>query len=423
MKLPTWPKWNPQTLGQKLGKFFKVNIGCDKLMAPINEQLVFVESQPLTLGVELELAIVDATTLLPLPIAGEILGEVNGTNIHQEAAAHVIEFTTGVCQSVQDAHQDLSLSLNSVQDALRARGAALCGTGSVTLMMNDEIQLNQGGRYDILNERRQLLYRNFNSMQGMHIHIGMKDADACMRHHNFFIHLLPHILALSASTIISNCEDTGLASYRASIAEALPIAGRPYQFSSWQDYQHLCLAMERAESIVSLKDINVDLRPCPRFGTLEIRIADQPATLRESMAIVAFVHSLAEWFEEQYSWDEMHRPSEWRIRDNKWRAMRYGLDADIIVTNQGDTRAIAEDIELWLERLAPITRRRGYEADMAVLRDMITHGNSAARQRALLQSGGRIQDLAMFNLREWQGDAPLWHELQVPALQAPDRAA
>lgn len=382
------------------------------LLAPIEEQLAFEPSRHLTLGVEFELGVVELEKHEIVPDAASIIEALNSPRAHPEAAAHILEITTGICSNVQDAEIELSDLVKRAESIAKDKGLALCGTGYMTLFQTKDIRLNEGGRYDILNERRQHLYRHFNSMQGMHIHLGMRTAEECIRNHNFFVHFLPHILALSASTPIENHEDTGLDSIRASIAEALPIAGQPYHFATWQEYRNLCLAMENADSICSLKDINVDLRPCPRFGTLEIRIADQPATMAESMAIVAFVHNLAEWFEENYDWlDEMHRPSEWRMRDNKWRAMRYGLAADLIINNQGETRSLKEDILNWVNRLEPYAKRHKYGDYMNTIRQMVSRGNSSQRQRQVLKASKSLTALADFNLREWQNGTPLWNEV------------
>jgi glutamate---cysteine ligase / carboxylate-amine ligase len=96
--------------------------------------------------------------------------------------------------------------------------------------------------------------------------------------------------------------DTGLASIRPTITESLPIAGMPYNFKNWQEYVNLCRAMYRAGSIERLKDLWWDVRSCPQYGTLEIRICDQPASMAEVLALVAFVHALAFWFQKNQSW-------------------------------------------------------------------------------------------------------------------------
>ena len=96
-----------------------------------------------------------------------------------------------------------------------------------------------------------------------------------------------------------------------------------------------------------------DLRPSPNFGTLEIRVCDGPATLAEATAITAYIHLLAHWFQENGGWiDQVPQPSAWLMRENKWRVMRHGLSADIVVSLEGDTRPVSQDIEEWLEKVA-----------------------------------------------------------------------
>lgn len=383
------------------------------LLAPIEQQLAFEPSEHLTLGIEFELGVIDARTFRQMNEAQYIIDGMKSPHAHQEGAKHVLEITTGICRNVQQAEAELMMLAEKAAAVASECGGVLTGTGRVALFHNKDIELNTNERLEYLEERRQTLYRHFNCMQGMHIHLGMRNTEECVRNHNFFVHFLPHILALSASTPMENEEDTGLASMRAAISEALPVAGLPYHFSSWQEYQSLCLAMEQSDSIRSLKDLWGDLRPCPRFGTLEIRIADMPGTMAEAMAIVAFVHSLGEWFEEHYGWlDEMHRPSGWRMRDNKWRAMRYGLDAELIINNQGETRPMKDDILNWIERLKPYTAKNNYGHYMDVLRKMVLHGNSAQRQRRILElSNGDMKAVAEYNMREWKNGTPLWNEV------------
>jgi carboxylate-amine ligase len=378
----------------------------------INDQLIFASSRHLSLGVEIELCLLDRVTYRPQARVPALIEKLNLPNVHQEAGAHVVELTTNVCNRVQEAETQLRELTSRVNEVVIAEKAALCATGRAVLFRTAEFEPIHTERYDFMLLNRQILHRSFNSMQGLHIHLGMRSAEECVRNHNFFVHFLPHILALSASTPFVDGADTGLASFRAAVAEALPVAGLPYQFSSWLEYQNLCYAMANAGSIIHVKDLWSDLRPCPRFGTLEIRIADMPATLAEAMAITAFVHCLAEWFEEHHGWlDEMPPPNTWRLRDNKWRAMRYGLDARLIVNNMGETRDLRTDILLWIKRIESRIVRHKYEPYIDTLRQMMMHGNSSERQRRILQGTGKMQAVAEFNLREWETNAPLWDEI------------
>ncbi len=158
------------------------------------------------------------------------------------------------------------------------------------------------------------------------------------------------------------------------------------------------------QSIRTPKDLWWDLRPSPRYGTLEIRVFDQLSNLGEALAIVAFVHALGMWFDQNQSWlEEMPRPSTWRLRENKWRAMRYGLDAELVANNLGDTFPIGDDIKKWLDRIEPQYAQMNYRPYRDTLLSMLKHGNSAKRQQIVWEATGSLEEVARLNCREFLG--------------------
>ena len=131
--------------------------------------------------------------------------------------------------------------------------------------------------------------------------------------------------------------------------------------------------------------------------------------LGEALAIVAFVHALGLWFEQNQSWlEEMPRPGSWRLRENKWRAMRYGLDAQMVCNNLGETAAIADDIKKWLDRIESQYETLNYQTYRKTLLDMIARGNSAKRQQTVWALTNSIEEVTRFNCRELQTGMPLW---------------
>ncbi len=394
----------------------------DSTLAKINRQLLFLKSAPLSLGVECEFGIVDKNTCAPAPVALDIVRQAKHPNIQHELYQHMIEITTGVCNNVQEAEQDLNARLAQITAQLPAHNAALVGAGSLPLLSQAQVTPTETERYKLLRESRQELYRRFTTL-GMHIHIGMEDTQSCIRYHNFYMRFLPHLLALSASSPFEEGRDTGFDSIRPSVTESMPIGGLPYQFTNWQEYKSLCRALARSNSISDLKDMWWDIRPCPRYGTLEIRICDQPATLAEAAAITAFVHCLGHWFAEHQGWlDDMPRPANWRMRENKWRAMRYGLSAELVSDNFGETRTIREDITQWIDRLEPFFEKLGYQTYRDTLRGIVEHGNSAMRQRRVFETEGTFQAVYAHAAEELLAGRPLWEKLKPvvePALADP----
>jgi carboxylate-amine ligase len=378
----------------------------------INQQLVFAKSTPLTLGVEFELALINKTDFKPAYHGVDIVSEVNLPTFHKEGLQHMVELTTSVCANTQEADAQMAKNIQILLEQADKRDLLVTGTGRPpTIKMTDYRQV-EDPRYQYQLEGRKIFTLRFGAL-GTHIHIGMKDSETCIRYHNFYMHFLPHMIALAASSPFEDGIETGLASIRPTVAESMPISGMPYNFGTWQEYVSLCQTMYRAKSIRTLKDLWWDLRPSPRFGTLELRVCDQFSNIGEAMAVVAFMHALGLWFEQNQSWlDEMPRPSTWRLRENKWRALRYGLDAHLVTNNLGDTTPVVDDIKKWLDRIQPQYSQLGYQLYQDMLLGILTHGNSAKRQQQVWDATGSLEEVALLNCRELRAGKPLWSEVK-----------
>jgi carboxylate-amine ligase len=152
-----------------------------------------------------------------------------------------------------------------------------------------------------------------------------------------------------------------------------------------------------------MKDLWWDLRPSPGYGTLEIRVCDGPASVWEMEAIVAFMHLLASWYFELPDDQRVavsDFPNRWIVRENKWRVLRHGLDAQVIVDREGNTQPIRTVIEHWLEQLSPIIHSLHYGEQMQGIRRILAEGNSAHRQRQVFAETGSLLDVMRQNVRD-----------------------
>lgn len=384
-----------------------------KLYKKIDEELVFARSDPLTLGVEFELVLLDSRTLQPAHLAPEIIKEANSPQIKPESFEHMVEVTSTIGANARVIENQFHEQLNILIPLCEKRGLLLTGTGWPPTVKLTEVTPTPDKRYERLANERKILGARFGTL-GMHVHIGMENPEQCVRYHNFFMHFMPHLIALSASAPFENGIETGLASIRPSITESLPVAGMPYSFHNWQEYTNMCRAIYRAGSIQNLKDLWWDFRPSPRYGTLEVRICDMPASLSEAMAITAFIHGVAMWFREHQTWlDEVPRPNLWRLRENKWRAMRYGLDASIVLNNGGETRPIRDDIEQWIDRIMPFLEQCSCDGYMDILESVMRRGNSAERQQLLWSHTHDLKSIAQLNCDEFAAEKPLWDRVEI----------
>ena len=364
----------------------------------------------LTLGVEVELQLIDRDSLNLTPRAKELL-EIAlplSKKIKEEFYLSTLEINTDKCNNAHEIEADLSESFDLITKISNQLKIDLATTGCHPFSRYSDCVITPSNRYNELIDRNQWLTRRM-TVYGLHVHLGMKSGDEAIRFNNFFLNFIPHLLALSASSPFWQGDDTGLSSCRPTTYESLPTAGHPYSVKNYAEFEHLYATLIKCKSINSLKDLWWDIRVSPAFGTLEIRICDGLATLSETLAIVAFIHLLAHWFSDNASWlNQVPTSPIWFARENKWRAIRHGLEADLVVNLDGETKPIKLDILQWLEKLMPYQNKLGYKKYVDDLSDIITKGSSTARQRNIYAKTNSLKDVAKFNVEEFLARKPTW---------------
>lgn len=373
------------------------------------DEIEFQSAGVLTLGVEIELQLIDPATCNLSPRAEELLVACSALKkVKPEFYLSTVEINTDKCNNVQEVEKDLKESISGLKDIANTRGIAFSTTGAHPFAKYSDCIISSTERYQELIDRNQWLTRRM-TVYGLHVHIGMASGDDCIRFNNFFMYFLPHLLALSASSPFWQGVDTGLSSCRPTTYEALPTAGQPYHVRSWKDFENLYQSLKKCGSIKTLKDLWWDLRPSPGFGTLEIRVCDGCATLHETLAIVAFIHTLAHWFEDNGSWlESVNYPPRWLSRENKWRVIRYGLDAELVMNTDGKTKMLREDMLEWLEKLSPYAKKLKYGHYLSNLKEMMERGTSSERQRACYTQNNSLEDVVRHNVEEFNRAIPQW---------------
>ena len=297
-------------------------------------QIPFRSSERASLGVEWELQLVDLRTRELTAGAVEILEEIRpaGAEEHPKAKHELlqstIEIITGVCTTVAEAKADLAGTLAEVAAAAERRGLGLLCAGTHPFTDWQTQLISPKERYLQLVERMQWLARRL-QIFGVHVHVGVRSPDKAIPIVNALCQYLPHFLALSASSPYWVGCDTGLASARTKVFEGMPTAGLPYQLSGWDEFEAYMETLISTNSIESVREVWWDVRPHPGFGTVELRICDGLPTLDEIGAVAALTQCLVEQFDTQLDRGyTLPTPPSWVLRENKWRASRYGLDAD-----------------------------------------------------------------------------------------------
>ncbi|MEM1095444.1 MAG: glutamate--cysteine ligase [Bacteroidota bacterium] len=347
-----------------------------------------------TLGVEIELQIVNPDTLNLHSGSLAIMDEVGDhPRIKPELTQSTIEVITGICKTPAEARADLETSLKTLYEISDREGFSFVSAGTHPFGRWADQTIYPNERYNHLVERIQWAARRLN-IYGIHVHVGVPSGECCIAVSNALTTFLPHLLALSASSPFVDAEDSGLDSCRVKLFEVMPTAGLPYRLANYGEFQRFMNTLINARAIESIREIWWDIRPHPNFGTIEVRVCDAPATLSDCTALAALVQALIVHLTRLYdqgTWLELLRP--WIVRENKWRATRFGLDAEIIIDNTGQQSLLRDEITSLVETLTPISKELGsYDELQDVLRIM-RDGNSSTQQRKVFADHGTLESV------------------------------
>ena len=354
-------------------------------------------SRGATLGVEMEVQLIDAETKLLRQEARKLLAEVPGRDesgehpkMRYELMQSTLELVTGICSTVSEAKADLTKTIDDLVRTAAGHGILLACAGTHPVSDWRDGSLAPIQRYAELVEQLQWLARQIQTF-GVHVHVGIRDAGKAIPIVNALSAYLPHFLALTASSPFWCGDDTGLASSRSITWGALPTAGPPHRLADWKQFEDYMDTLLRAGTIRSIKEVWWDIRPHADFGTVEVRVADGTPTLREVGMVAALAQCLVQLFDVQLDRGyTLPSPSSWVVRDNKWRATRYGLDAIVVVDESGATAPLRDEIYELTRELEPVASRLGCLDELLVANEVLEHGASYERQRAVYQRTGDL---------------------------------
>ena len=368
--------------------------------------IAFTGSPSPTIGVEVELQIVDPKTRKLVNAGPRLLAAVNDhVHVKPELLECVVELNTGICKSVDEVREDMGGRLAKVQGVCDELGLALVGTGTHPFAQWSELAVTDEQRYVDLLDRMQWLARRF-MIFGLHVHVGVPDGEKAIAVSNSLTSYLPFLLGLSASSPFWLGEDTGLASSRIKVFEALPTAGLPPHLRNWNEFVSYMNTLVTAGAISSIREVWWDVRPHLGFGTIEVRVCDGVNTLSEICALVALVQCLVVHLMARYDdGQELPMLREWTIRENKWRACRWGTDARIITNERGDQMNLARKLEEIIEELEPTARSLGCHKDLERVRGLL-HNPSFKRQRRVHERTRSLSGVVDACIEELRHDRP-----------------
>lgn len=339
-----------------------------------------------TIGVEEEYLLVDRDSFelarAPDAMMQACLTELEG-QVSPEYLQCQIEIGTKVCADVGAARDDLKRLRSVVAKQAAAHNLApIAASCHPFASWKDQHHVDKDRYNDLRRDLAGVVRRML--ICGMHVHVGIEDADTRIDLMNQLTYFLPHLLALSASSPFWQGEDTGLASYRLTVFDNLPRTGLPPQLTSWSEYERSVNALVDIGVIEDSSKIWWDLRPSSRFPTIEARICDVQPRLENTLALAALTQALTRML-----WRLKQKNQRWRIYDNfllsenRWRAQRYGVSGGLIDFGSGEILPFDQLVEEMLQLVAEDAEALGSTDELARARTILQEGIAADRQRAV----------------------------------------
>ena len=363
---------------------------------------------PLTLGIEEEYQIIDPATRELTSYVQEMMGHgrvVLGNQLKQEFMRSQIEVGSRICCNIQEARHELIRLRRTVTQVAEEHGRQIVAASTHPFARWQDQDISEGARYDDLaNEMRDAARRLL--IFGMHVHLGFGQTreafELMIDVLNQLRYFLPHVLALTTSSPFWHGRDTGLKSYRSLVFENMPRSGIPPHFSSYAEYEQYVALMgkvgslgrqaDEAKPASSLGEIGDptkiwwDARPHPSLGTLEVRICDMCTHVDDAVAIAALIQALAakliQLRNQNQSW-RIYRGI--YIEENKWRAVRYGIDGKLIdfgLAAEVPMRLLAQELLALVDDVVDDLNSR---AEVAHIHTILERGTSADRQVRVYQ--------------------------------------
>ncbi len=368
----------------------------------------FAESQALSMGVELELQIVNLHDFDLSPGSSDLLRLVGKRKlpglVTPEITDSMIELCTGVCTS----HAEVLSQLTEIRDALVHCAAqlnlGLSGGGTHPFQQWSERRIYDTPRFHRVAELYGYLSKQF-TIFGQHVHIGCPGPDQALVLLHGLSRFIPHLIALSASSPFVQGTDTGFHSARLNSVFAFPLSGRAPFVLTWEEFQLYFDKMARTGVVKSMKDFYWDIRPKPEYGTIEVRVLDTPLTIEKAAAMAGLVQSLARWI----SMEQPFEPAEddyLPYTFNRFQACRFGLDGTFVDPKTGEHRTLREDIYTTLAALAPHAAALQAEEALSLIRgELVGLGNDATWIRGVAEREQLLPEVVRQQCRRWAGKA------------------
>jgi carboxylate-amine ligase len=350
-----------------------------------------------TLGIEEEFQIVHQETrelhsyVSQLLEEGTTEGSILRERVRPEMHQSVVETGTGICRDIRQARAEIQELRGGLSALAKKGGMHIIAAGTHPFSDWKTQEITKGDRYTGIVEDLQDIARA-NLIFGLHVHVGIKEKEVAMALANQVRYFLPHILALSTSSPFWIGRPTGLKSTRTEIFKRFPRTGIPGKFESWRSFESFVELLIKTGCIDNAKKIWWDVRCHPFFDTVEVRICDMTTRVDDTLAIAALIQAVMGKLYLLYRRNQAWRDySHMLIEENKWRAVRYGLDGQLIDFGKREQVPIRVLIEELLDFVAEAADIFHTQDELDRIRTLCQEGTSADRQIRVFKETGSLK--------------------------------
>jgi carboxylate-amine ligase len=341
-----------------------------------------------TLGIEEEFQIVDPHSRELRSHVSEFLEEgkmILGEQIKPEMIQSMVEVGTGVCQNIQEARADITRLRGIISGLASKTGLVIIAASTHPISRWQDQKIFEDERYELLVQELQTVARSL-LIFGLHVHVGVADPERRVHIMNAARYFLPHVLALSTSSPFWVGHNTGLKSYRSEVFKQFPRTDIPDHFDSYASFQRYVDLLIRTNCIDNGRKIWWDVRPHPIFPTLEFRVCDIPTRVDDTIAIAALFQAIVARLNaliEKNLGFRLYRRA--LIQENKWRAVRYGLDGKMVDFGKQKEVPVRDLIRELLEFIDPVVNDLGSRQEIEHIHTILERGTSADEQLRIYQ--------------------------------------
>ncbi|WP_124054784.1 glutamate--cysteine ligase [Arcanobacterium ihumii] len=345
----------------------------------------FTQSPRSTLGIEWELQLLDIDSFDLRQSATSVLKTLRSlpadtSIIQQEMLVNTVELVSQAHKTVRECIADLQYGISLLEPVVEPLRITLGSSGTHPFADPVYQHVTDSNRYAELVNRTQYWGRQM-LLFGTHVHVGIEDRAKVLPILKAMLTRFAHLQALTAASPFWNGVNTGYADNRAMVFQQLPTAGTPHQFDNWEDLEHYTDGMMKTGIIEDFNEVRWDIRPSPKYGTLEMRMCDSASNISEVGMVAALCQCLVESFSRKYDAGEV-LPSlpVWFVDENKWRAARYGMDAILILDDEGNEELVTDTLATLFDELAPIAKDLGCLDELSYMKKILVVGAPYQRQ-------------------------------------------